>query len=92
MEYEEVWYERYDNRGLQSQHYGRMKTLKDANGSVTGYSGCIEGFAMYIWSRAATREELAENLYGIIDRYREDDFHENQGITGMIAGNKFFLC
>ncbi|HPF02247.1 MAG TPA: hypothetical protein PLV06_06115 [Bacteroidales bacterium] len=91
MEYEEVWFERYGESGLQSQHYGRLKTLKDANGSVTGYSGCIEGFAMYIWSRAASREELAENLYGIIDRYREDNFHEKSVKTCTVAGKEFFV-
>lgn len=92
MEHEEVWFERYGEHGMQSQHYGRLKTIEDANGSVTGYSGCIEGFAMYIWSSAGTREELAENLYGIIDSYREDDFHDNQGVTAKIAGKEFFLC
>jgi hypothetical protein len=91
MESKEVYFDRYGETGRISRYYGRMKTLLDAEGSVTGYCGFIEGFSVYIWSRAGSSGELAENLYGIIDRYREDDFHKNQGKTCLVAGKEFIV-
>lgn len=90
MESKRVYFDRYEQAGLLSRHFGRLKTLRNANGIVEGYSGCIEGFAMNIWCRAESSQELAENIYAIIDSHREYDYHDNPGVTSEIAGKKFF--
>lgn len=91
MESKEVYFDRYGRPGHRSRHYGRIGVIRDESGQVTGYTGSIEGFAMYIWSRAETREELAENMFGIIDLYHADKFHDDPGAVTSIAEGDFFI-
>lgn len=91
MDNKKVYYDRYLGSGKRARHYGRLGEIRDKSGKVAGYTGSIEGFAMTIWSRALSREKLAENLYRIIDLYHEVKFHDNKGAVASIAGKDFII-
>lgn len=91
MERKEVYYDRYGRPGHRSRHHGRLGEIRDETGQVTGCTGSIEGFAMTIWSRADSIEELAENLFGIIDLYHTAKFHDNQGAVTSLADKEFII-
>lgn len=91
MERREVYYDRYGRPGHRSRHYGRLGEIRDETGKVTGCTGSIEGFVMTIWSRAGSIEELAENLFGIIDLYKKAKFHDIPGAVSALAEKEFFI-